>query len=48
MLMAGREAPAMRSFYLHADQSTQALLHLKQSGIRTVVWLDGQAYEPGR
>ena len=28
--------------YLHADQSTQALLHLKQSGIRTVVWLDGQ------
>jgi hypothetical protein len=28
--------------YLHADQATQALLHLKQSGIRTAGWLDGQ------
>ena len=28
--------------YLHADQTTQALLHLKQSGIKTAAWLDGQ------
>lgn len=28
--------------YLHVDQATKALLHLKQSGIRTAVWLDGQ------
>jgi len=28
--------------YLHTDQSTQALLHLIQSGIRSFVWLDGQ------
>jgi hypothetical protein len=28
--------------YLHVDQATQALLHLKQSGIRTAGWLDGQ------
>ncbi|MGZ5029886.1 MAG: hypothetical protein ACXV8I_04680, partial [Methylobacter sp.] len=28
--------------YLHVDQPTQALLHLKQSGIRTFGWLDGQ------
>ncbi len=28
--------------YLHAAQATEALLHLKQSGIRTLVWLDGQ------
>ncbi len=28
--------------YLHADQATQALLHLQQSGIRTFGWLDGQ------
>ncbi len=28
--------------YLHVDQSTQALLHLQQSGIKTAVWLDGQ------
>jgi len=31
--------------YLHADQATQALLHLKQSGIRTTGWLDGQPFE---
>ncbi|WP_374089809.1 hypothetical protein [Methylomicrobium lacus] len=30
--------------YLHADQATQALLHLKQSGIRTTAWLDGQPF----
>jgi hypothetical protein len=29
--------------YLHVDQPTQALLHLKQSGIRTFGWLDGHA-----
>ena len=29
--------------YLHAEQATQALLHLKQSGIKSAVWLDGQA-----
>lgn len=29
--------------YLHVDQPTQALLHMKQSGIRTFGWLDGQA-----
>ncbi|MFI3184547.1 MAG: hypothetical protein QX198_01035 [Methylococcaceae bacterium] len=28
--------------YLHTDQATQALVHLKQSGIKTSVWLDGQ------
>ena len=28
--------------YLHIDQATQALLHLKQSGIKTTAWLDGQ------
>ena len=28
--------------YLHVDQPTQALLHLKQSGIKTAAWLDGQ------
>jgi hypothetical protein len=29
--------------YLHVDRQTQALLHLKQSGIKTFGWLDGQA-----
>lgn len=28
--------------YLHAAEPTQALLHLKQSGIKTAVWLDGR------
>ncbi len=28
--------------YLHVDQPSQALLHLKQSGIRTDGWLDGE------
>jgi hypothetical protein len=28
--------------YLHVDQATEALLHLKQSGIKTAAWLDGQ------
>lgn len=28
--------------YLHVDQPTQALLKLRQSGIRTAGWLDGQ------
>ena len=28
--------------YLYVDQPTQALLHLKQSGIRSAAWLDGQ------
>ncbi|MEC4750305.1 hypothetical protein [Methylomicrobium sp. Wu6] len=31
--------------YLHADQASQALLHLKQSGIRTTGWLDGRPFE---
>jgi hypothetical protein len=31
--------------YLHTDQQTQVLLHLKQSGIRTTGWLDGQAFK---
>ncbi|MFA6051094.1 MAG: hypothetical protein WC762_00730 [Methylobacter sp.] len=31
--------------YLHADQPTKALLHLKQSGIRTFGWLDGQPFK---
>ncbi|MDP1774656.1 MAG: hypothetical protein Q8L15_20505 [Methylobacter sp.] len=31
--------------YLHVDQPTKALLHLKQSGIRTFVWLDGQSFK---
>ncbi|HEY8158848.1 MAG TPA: hypothetical protein VIF10_09110 [Methylobacter sp.] len=31
--------------YLHVDQPTQALLHLKQSGIRTFGWLDGQPFK---
>lgn len=31
--------------YLHVDQATQALLHLKQSGIRTAGWLDGQPFK---
>ncbi|MGZ5600437.1 MAG: hypothetical protein ACXWFX_07560 [Methylobacter sp.] len=30
--------------YLHVDQPTQAQLHLKQSGIRTFGWLDGQPF----
>jgi hypothetical protein len=29
--------------YLHVDRPTQALVHLKQSGIRTDAWLDGEA-----
>jgi hypothetical protein len=28
--------------YLHVDQTTEALLHLQQSGIKTAAWLDGQ------
>jgi len=31
--------------YLHVDQPTQALLHLKQSGIRTFGWLDGKPFK---
>ena len=31
--------------YLHLDQPTQVLLHLKQSGIRSAGWLDGQPFE---
>ncbi|MGZ4954053.1 MAG: hypothetical protein ACXV8Q_02985 [Methylobacter sp.] len=31
--------------YLHVDQPTQALLHLKQSGIKTGGWLDGQPFK---
>ncbi|MDO9046903.1 MAG: hypothetical protein Q7U66_04100 [Methylobacter sp.] len=31
--------------YLHVDQPTQAQLHLKQSGIRTFGWLDGQPFK---
>ncbi|MDZ4099002.1 MAG: hypothetical protein U1E13_09910, partial [Methylophilaceae bacterium] len=31
--------------YLHADQATQALLHLQQSGIKTAGWLDGQPFK---
>jgi len=31
--------------YLHVDQPTQALLHLKQSGIGTFGWLDGQPFK---
>lgn len=31
--------------YLHVDQALQVLLHLKQSGIRTEGWLDGQPFE---
>lgn len=27
--------------YLHVDQATSALLHLRQSGIKTAAWLDG-------
>ncbi|MDO9235601.1 MAG: hypothetical protein Q7U28_06140, partial [Aquabacterium sp.] len=30
--------------YLHVDKATQALLHLKQSGIKTLIWLDGQPF----
>ncbi|MGZ4969462.1 MAG: hypothetical protein ACXV7H_08045 [Methylobacter sp.] len=30
--------------YLYVDQPTQAQLHLKQSGIRTFGWLDGQPF----
>jgi hypothetical protein len=28
--------------YLHVDQTTEAILHLQQSGIKTAAWLDGQ------
>ena len=28
--------------YLHVDQTTETLLHLQQSGIKTAAWLDGQ------
>jgi hypothetical protein len=28
--------------YLHVDQTTEALLHLQQSGIKTAAWLDGE------
>jgi hypothetical protein len=31
--------------YLHVDQATQVLLHLKQSGIRSAGWLDGQPFK---
>ncbi|MDP1667286.1 MAG: hypothetical protein Q8L79_19445 [Methylobacter sp.] len=31
--------------YLYADQPTQVLLHLKQSGIKTGGWLDGQPFK---
>jgi hypothetical protein len=31
--------------YLHADQATQAMLHLKQSGIKTAGWLDGRPFD---
>lgn len=31
--------------YLYADRPTQALLHLKQSGIKTGGWLDGQPFK---
>jgi len=31
--------------YLHVDQPMQVLLHLKQSGIRTFGWLDGQPFK---
>lgn len=31
--------------YLNVAQPTQALLHLKQSGIRTAGWLDGQPFK---
>jgi hypothetical protein len=31
--------------YLYANQATQALLHLKQSGIKTSGWLDGLPFE---
>ncbi|MGZ8226227.1 MAG: hypothetical protein ACXWT3_06250 [Methylococcaceae bacterium] len=31
--------------YLHMDQSTQALLHLKQSGVKTAGWLDGKPFK---
>jgi len=31
--------------YLHVDQPTKTLLHLKQSGIRTFGWLDGQSFK---
>lgn len=31
--------------YLYVDQPKQALLHLKQSGIKTAGWLDGQPFK---
>ena len=31
--------------YLHVDQPIQALLHLKQSGISSAGWLDGQPFK---
>jgi len=31
--------------YLHVDQLTQVLLHLKQSGIRSAGWMDGQPFK---
>ncbi|MDD4916162.1 MAG: hypothetical protein PHW13_14145, partial [Methylococcales bacterium] len=31
--------------YLHADRPTEAQLHLKQSGIRSAGWLDGQPFK---
>lgn len=31
--------------YLYVDQPTQTLLHLKQSGIKTSGWLDGQPFK---
>jgi len=33
--------------YLHADQATQAQLHLQQSGIKTTAWLDGRPFVLG-
>jgi len=30
--------------YLHADQPTRVLLHLKQSGIKSAAWLDGRSF----
>jgi len=36
---------AYAQLYLYVDQETQALLHLKQSGIRSTGWLDGQPFK---
>ena len=33
---------AYTQLYLHVGETTQTLLHLRQSGIKTAAWLDGQ------